>query len=175
MFYPEESEIPVYYWNHESRQVEETSINIVPPSDEEERGEAMKQTKDAIPFPVFLVSIEQTSADAEIEREFRRIINERVQAYRKSVEGQLPPCEDCGGGGTPPPPVPYFVIKAINLTDKKDNSNDEFELYAGESVYDGLIYRNTIHKFNGNTRNDAANRSVYYRDVNGDQGWDYVV
>lgn len=188
MFYPGESEIPAYYWNRDSRQVEETSISIVPPSDDEERGDAMKQAKDAISFPVFVVTVEQTGDDSESDREFRALIRERLQGYYTQFGiDPLQICEDCGGGGggTPPPPPPtrtsgvYFVIHALNLHDKKDDSNDEFEFYIDldgfPNIYgtgNNYVQKNTIHKFNANTRNDASNYPVYYRDVNGDQGWE---
>jgi hypothetical protein len=162
-FYPEETSVPGQLWNGTS--VEPTTIPLVPVADDEEllpieeqnsRSEARSAARGAIHYPVFTVDIEQTYDDPEIERELRELASQHS-----------------GGLGKLGSVTPYFVVKRINLTDKKDNSNDEFEVYAGESIYEsGRINKGTYHKFNGNTRNDAASRSVYYRDVNGDQGWE---
>ncbi len=162
-FYPEETSVPGQLWSGST--VEGTTISLVPVSDDEEllpieeqnaRSEERSAARNAIAYPVFTVDIEQTYDDPEIERELRAIAN-----------------QNSGRIGKPGSVTPYFVVKRINLTDKKDNSNDEFEVYAGESLYEsGRINKGTYHKFNGTTRNDAASRSVYYRDVNGDQGWE---
>lgn len=181
-FYPDQPEIPVYYWNQDLKIVEENSLALAAFSDKEERGEVMKAAKDAIGYPVFLISFEETGDDPIIENAFRNIIQKRVSDYKKKILDllpQLPPveCEDCPPPPPPPPtpPVPYFVVKQINLFDKKDWSNDEFEMYVGESTENAAEIRgHTIHKFNGSTRSDAAGRSVYYRDVNGDQGWEIM-
>ena len=177
LFYHDQNEIPVYYWNEDSKEVETrtASWNRI------DKGADMgnfKTSRDAIVYPLFFVSIE-SDGDPNGEKEMRDLATKRVNEYTAGVVRSLPPllpCEDCGGD--PPPPhvyVPYFVVKQINLFDKKDDSNDEFEMYIGEEVTnDGRIRSSTIHKFNGNTRNDIAGRPVYYRDVNGDQGWEIM-
>jgi hypothetical protein len=172
-FYPNHSEIPVHFWNNNAKTVEEKVIRIEVPSDDDNSRLRMKDREDALEFPVFFVSIQPARDNDDVEYR-ARLIN-KLSAYEKKIQANLAPCEDCGGGGSAPPVKPYFVIKQINLFDKKDNSNDEFEVYIGESIENAArIYRTTIHKFNGNTRNDAAGRSVYYRDVNGDQGWEIM-
>lgn len=157
LFYPNKAVLPVYYWNADKKIIVEQEIPIVVPSDDEENEDALDASKVAIPYPLFLVTIERTHDDPAIEAEWNNLFAQRRALCTENT-------------------VPYFVVKRINLFDKKDWGNDEFEMYVGESIINNVrTYKTTKHKFNGNSRKDARNdSSYYYRDVNGKQGWEIM-
>lgn len=166
-FYSGETLVPIDYWNGSSLESREVSLlwfidddEFITEEEELARERAIDSVRASIGYPLFSLDVEQSYDDPEIENEFRSLINERLSEFNKTTVN----------------PQPYLVIKQLNLHDKKDHySNDEYEMYIGESVNNAArIFSTTIHRFNGKTRNDAAQRPVYYRDVNGDQGWEIM-
>lgn len=173
IFHRYNSSLPAVKWNIAQRKIELMEIPIGDPN-QEERWLAVKSIRDNLAIPVFFISLEQTFDSPEEDAKYGSDLNKG-----NSILDQDPCVDDnCsgGGGGGTPPPAPrargtYFTIKAVNLFDKKDDSNDEFEFYIWPTTGQ-TVNKTTTHKFSGTVRNDASNYPVYYRDVNGDQGWE---
>ncbi|MBL7993859.1 hypothetical protein JNM05_00665 [bacterium] len=150
VFYAKETEMPVYYWNKENKEIEERFVPIIHPSIEVSKVDEIKAVKDAIEFPVFLVSIEENEPMENIgkAREMRGSLNKNAATMVFERH-------------------PYLSLYSIKLKDKEDYAEEEFELFYSGVNTPYIIGMYTDMLFNGNYRNDIAGRYVKYPDVNG--------
>jgi len=153
-FYPNESKYPAFRFDRY-----EDKINI-------EEIDKRKDTR--LSFPLAFVTLEDRSEISWDEMKAKsKIFNEYgltgniTDVLNKTGKG-----EDSNTLNSSYPS--YLNIQKIRLNIELDGAtNEEFEIYIREgSGFGDPVFKNTTHKFDGHSREDARGHLVYYPDVN---------